>query len=184
MSTRPRWCWTSSATTRPQFNWGSRSGTRTSSSSRQVYCRVSFIQTKGLTIKFTFVSKETMQCPHHSEMWIVVILIFVSRIAMSSKLLLKVGWTRTMPSWSCSSSSTPVNLPQLSLSRSSLSSNYSLSEDRFQANPVPFVFCLLSASYQVVTPYFPYSKGDQKSSLRSPISSKLIANMLKRSAFP
>ena len=34
--------------------------------------------------------------------------------------------------------------------------------------------------FQVVTPYFPYSKGDQKSSLRSPISSKLIANMLKR----
>lgn len=35
-------------------------------------------------------------------------------------------------------------------------------------------------SITVVTPYFPYSKGDQKSSLRSPISSKLIANMLKR----
>ena len=34
--------------------------------------------------------------------------------------------------------------------------------------------------FLVVTPYFPYSKGDQKSSLRSPISSKLIANMLKR----
>jgi len=32
----------------------------------------------------------------------------------------------------------------------------------------------------VVTPYFPYSKGDQKSSLRSSITSKLIANMLKR----
>merc|ERR1711892_951326 len=32
----------------------------------------------------------------------------------------------------------------------------------------------------VVTPYFPYSKGDQKSSLRSPITSKLIANMMKR----
>lgn len=35
-------------------------------------------------------------------------------------------------------------------------------------------------SIQVVTPFFPYSKGDQKSSLRSPISSKLVANMLKR----
>ena len=38
MLTLSRWCWTSSATTRQQFNWGSRSGTRTSSSSRQVYC--------------------------------------------------------------------------------------------------------------------------------------------------
>jgi len=35
-------------------------------------------------------------------------------------------------------------------------------------------------SITVVTPFFPYSKGDQKSSLRSPISSKLVANMLKR----
>ena len=32
---------------------------------------------------------------------------------------------------------------------------------------------------QVVTPYFPYSKGDQKTH-RSPITSKLVANMLKR----
>lgn len=32
----------------------------------------------------------------------------------------------------------------------------------------------------IVTPYFPYSKGDQKSSPRSPITSKLIANMMKR----
>eukprot|EP00092_Neocalanus_flemingeri_P010273 GFUD01011069.1.p1 GENE.GFUD01011069.1~~GFUD01011069.1.p1 ORF type:complete len:412 (+),score=111.32 GFUD01011069.1:237-1472(+) len=35
-------------------------------------------------------------------------------------------------------------------------------------------------SITVVTPYFPYSKGDQKSSLRSPITAKLVANMLKR----
>jgi len=35
-------------------------------------------------------------------------------------------------------------------------------------------------SITVVTPYFPYSKGDQKSSLRSPISAKLLANMLSR----
>jgi len=35
-------------------------------------------------------------------------------------------------------------------------------------------------SITVITPYFPYSKGDQKSSLRSPITAKLVANMLKR----
>jgi len=35
-------------------------------------------------------------------------------------------------------------------------------------------------SITVVTPYFPYSKGDQKSSLRSPITGKLLANMLSR----
>jgi len=42
--------------------------------------------------------------------------------------------------------------------------------------------CKLSASdsITVITPFFPYSKGDQKSSLRSPISSKLVANMIKR----
>jgi ribose-phosphate pyrophosphokinase len=42
--------------------------------------------------------------------------------------------------------------------------------------------CKLASSHTitVVTPFFPYSKGDQKSSLRSPISSKLVANMLKR----
>lgn len=34
-------------------------------------------------------------------------------------------------------------------------------------------------SITVVTPYFPYSKGDQKTH-RSPITSKLVANMLKR----
>ena len=32
-------------------------------------------------------------------------------------------------------------------------------------------------SISVITPYFPYSKGDQKSSLRSPITAKLLANI-------
>ena len=32
----------------------------------------------------------------------------------------------------------------------------------------------------VITPYFPYSKGDQKSSLRSPITAKLLANMIQK----
>ena len=35
-------------------------------------------------------------------------------------------------------------------------------------------------SITVITPYFPYSKGDQKSSLRSPITAKLMANMIKK----
>jgi len=37
-----------------------------------------------------------------------------------------------------------------------------------------------AASITVITPYYPYSKGDQKSSLRSPITSRLLANMLQR----
>ncbi|XP_023337861.1 ribose-phosphate pyrophosphokinase 2 [Eurytemora carolleeae] len=36
-----------------------------------------------------------------------------------------------------------------------------------------------AATITVITPYYPYSKGDQKSSLRSPITSKLLANMLQ-----
>jgi len=32
----------------------------------------------------------------------------------------------------------------------------------------------------VITPYFPYSKGDQKSSMRSPITAKLVATMVGR----
>ena len=35
-------------------------------------------------------------------------------------------------------------------------------------------------SITVITPYFPYSKGDQKSSLRSPITAKLLANMFQK----
>merc|ERR1712110_360309 len=35
-------------------------------------------------------------------------------------------------------------------------------------------------SITVITPYYPYSKGDQKSSLRSPITAKLLANMIKK----
>jgi len=35
-------------------------------------------------------------------------------------------------------------------------------------------------SISVITPYFPYSKGDQKSSLRSPITAKLLANMIQK----
>jgi len=35
-------------------------------------------------------------------------------------------------------------------------------------------------SITVITPYFPYSKGDQKSSLRSPITAKLLANMIQK----
>ena len=35
-------------------------------------------------------------------------------------------------------------------------------------------------SITVITPYFPYSKGDQKSSLRSPITAKLVANLIQK----
>jgi len=38
-----------------------------------------------------------------------------------------------------------------------------------------------AASITLITPYYPYSKGDQKSSLRSPITSKLVANMIQKS---
>eukprot|EP00088_Acartia_fossae_P030615 TRINITY_DN31610_c0_g1_i1.p1 TRINITY_DN31610_c0_g1~~TRINITY_DN31610_c0_g1_i1.p1 ORF type:complete len:421 (-),score=98.28 TRINITY_DN31610_c0_g1_i1:337-1599(-) len=38
-----------------------------------------------------------------------------------------------------------------------------------------------AASITLITPYYPYSKGDQKSSLRSPITSKLLANMIQKS---
>ena len=55
------------------------------------------------------------------------------------------------------------------------------SADSITVRKVLFIKTFIpSFTIQVVTPYFPYSKGDQKSSLRSPISSKLIANMLKR----
>ena len=106
-----------------------------------------------------------------------------------------------MPSWSCCSLSTPANSPLRSRSRcrpsifdpkakkiiTTFSSSFaSILSVKFW-NPVSgntgphFSGGHPVFSYvQVVTPYFPYSKGDQKSSLRSPISSKLIANMLKR----
>jgi len=35
-------------------------------------------------------------------------------------------------------------------------------------------------SITVITPYYPYSKGDQKSSLRSPITAKLLANLIQK----
>lgn len=35
-------------------------------------------------------------------------------------------------------------------------------------------------SVTVITPFYPYSKSDQKSCLRSPITSKLVANMLQK----
>lgn len=37
-----------------------------------------------------------------------------------------------------------------------------------------------AASVTLITPFFPYSKGDQKFSLRSPIPSKLVANMIEK----
>ena len=107
-----------------------------------------------------------------------------------------------MPSWSCCSLSTPANSPLRSRSRCRplifdptpriyCEAPYQLSLQfphlllpptqrnfgtHFSGGQVTLYF----SYFQVVTPYFPYSKGDQKSSLRSPISSKLIANMLKR----
>ena len=42
--------------------------------------------------------------------------------------------------------------------------------------------CRLASAESItgITPYFPYSKGDQKSSLRSPITAKLLANMFQK----
>ena len=121
MLTLPRWCWTSSATTRPQFNWGSRSGTKTSSSSRQVYCHCLLQddnkQLAKTTTVFFFVSMKASLSARADYQCKIICTENINVLSRPHPLLLKVGWTQTMPSWSCCSLSTPANLPLRSRSR-------------------------------------------------------------------
>ena len=170
---------------RQQFSSGNQSGTKTSSSSRQVQQASSFVQSSDVIGGV------------NSNDAIVELLLLINACKLASAESITVTSSRFFSQWyqiqkwinqyylngiqaiSCLSR---VNHGHLIKILFTIISDIKLYLFYFS---LMFLYFYVSSFPipQVVTPYFPYSKGDQKSSLRSPISSKLIANMLKRLPF-